>query len=195
MKYQKAFLIALVIILATVISVLLNFSQLELAGRPIKSLSAENAAEVLGGTFENDFVEFKGTINSLQILQKENNQYFYAGLQEFGNKIIVRAERSKLNSSQQTFVGQVKTLKNGFGEDLVDKMNESIKLNGNAEDFNQMLIDKIEENSLGNFDNNSLLVIDGIRVNQDKIITQTVILTVLISLLFFLLLRDRIFVI
>ena len=194
----KLFSLFLVLVAAGSFTFLVNFNALEIVNRPLKTITPENFEAESVGLKDSDNVLINGTINYLRVISDEGENVYYAGLEEFGDKIILRIPKNLFEgSSQKSIQGNVKLLDNSsFSNSLISKLNEKGNIdNINESDLNQLdssVKEKIAESLQGNFSTDSILVIAGQRFEREKVYLETLSLGVLTVVFLVILLRNKV---
>lgn len=199
-NYYIPKILSLVLILAGAISftLLVNINALEIVNRPIKSITPETFDADIANLHNDDIVTFNGTINYLRVISDSSENVYYVGLEEFGDKLIVRMSKQDFDgSSLKSVQGSIKFLDNSsFSESLITKLNEK----GKVEDINQSELsnlddtikERIADNLQGSFSNKSILVIEGQKFEREKVYSETLLLGVLSSLFLVILFRNKV---
>ncbi|MEP7103976.1 MAG: hypothetical protein ABI721_04690 [Candidatus Dojkabacteria bacterium] len=198
-NFPKVFKLLLAVGASILLTLLVNYSALEIVNRPIKTLDESTFEETLKTLKENDTVLINANINYLRVLGDDSGKVYYVGFEKFGDKLIARISADKIKSSSNVvFQGIIKKIDNsGFGDDLISKLNEPGNINTvNDSQLNKLedsVKEKIAENLKGNFDKSTFLVLDGTGFEREQVYLDTIILGLLCSAFLMILLREEIF--
>lgn len=203
-------LIILVLIISGGVVYFLNRGFIETANKEVKSISPENYSENSKNDVQiGDIIEITGTPNLLQQVSQEptndndeearRNTFYYVGLKEYGFDFVVRVKVGKVNSEQQTFIGQVTGLSNTeFGTRIKNSLNKPINFDESinreiAGELDEESKKQIEDKSIAKFTDSTLLVLDGEVVDLNGIYANIVFHTLILSVFVITLFRKKIF--
>lgn len=189
---------------------LLNKSNLDLAQKEPITITSENyTGEVKNSVKYGAIVKITGTPNLLkQVSQesKESNkndensvQYYYVALKEYDEDFVVRIKPGKLAANSQTFVGKVIALSSTeFGTRIKNSLNNSIDFDEaqNKEASNELDQESktlIAENSIGQFENETFLILDEDILSERQVVLGIALWTSVLSLFLITLFRRIVF--
>lgn len=201
--FRNLFLILLILVFAISVSFFINASSLQQLNSPAKVITQENVNDILNEIDHGDIVEITGTIDLLRLASDSNinpeNANYFAGLEEFPDMVIIKFRYSKLNFEVQNFRGQVVRLEDEpLATEIISKLNGKIDFNNPlnstiAEQFSETTKQEIIDSSEGNFDNDSILILDEVLIDQNTIYTNIVLIFTAVSLFLLTLFRSKIF--
>lgn len=199
--FQVIGVVIFVLLFSAGISFGINQNSIQLIRSQYKVISSDN----LESSFENidygDIIELEGTIDYLKMVSDEpadiSATTYFAGLKEFGNKFIIRFSADKLNSAKTKFVGKaIKVNSDSFSKVLLEKLNAPLSfddINNLTDQLDIQAKEKIIEQSTADFNENTILILDGMLINDSDIYLNFIITLIVVFILILTLFRKKIF--
>lgn len=181
----------IIIVLAVGLIILANSQIINFLSHPEQKLTPDNQNFSLT---DNTQTLIKGTIDPYRIIEdKDNENVVYVGLKEYGNKIIVKTTKDKINNNVQTFEGRGINITNlNNYANLLSELNSSL---GNNSDLNSKFnLDpavkkQIDDLSKGTFGTQSYLILDNEQISSQVLAINLLVSGICIFLAFILAFR------
>jgi len=199
--FQIIGIIILVLLFSAGLSFLINQSSIQLVGSQYEVITTDNVDTIFSQINYGDIVEIEGTIDYLRMVSDQpqdiSQTTYFAGLKEFGNKFIIRFPHSKLTPEKIKFTGKVLKINDDeFSKTLISKLNAPLDfstINVSADQLDVEVKQKIAEQSVGNFNESTILVLDGVLIDDADIYLNFIITFVVIFVFIITLFRKKIF--
>jgi hypothetical protein len=152
---------------SAVIVTAINWGEISRVTGPVKQVTPENFTGIKDIT-TGQIIQITGTPDVLNAVSMEGRNdnlavYYYVPLKEYGTNFIIRVKKTKLNSSPQSFTGQVIGLtQTEYDARIRTALNKPVTLTDTERaELDTQTINDLTEQTTNNFSGATLLVLEG----------------------------------